>query len=302
MYTAFYTLLGLMQWTRTPFGVITAPATFCRLMRIVLADVKNILNYFDDTLLHTSSWSEHIDGLRCLLQTFKNHGLTVNPQKLIIGQSSIEFLGHRVTVGTMTPLPRQVSKVLDLKTPTSKKQLRSLLGLVSYYRAFIPDFSSLTKPMTDLLRKGSPEKMNWDSVCESQFKKLQDILASEPILVLPNMDEQFIVRTDASDYGVGGVLLQHRDGILKPCRYASRKLLPRESRYSAIERECLAIVFTLTHFYKFLALKHFTLQTDHTPLLFLKTRPARYARLLRWVLVLCLLKQFPIIIINKCPF
>ena len=284
--TAFQTPLGLMQWKRMPFGLVTAPATFCRLMRLVLSDVKNVLNYFDDTLVHTSSWYQHKQSLRKLLETLRKHSLTVNPKKLSIGQSSIEFLGHTVSGGEMAPIRTQITKVLDLKIPKTKKQLRSLLGLVSYYRAFIPNFSMITKPMTDLLRKGSPDKIRWNSDCQSAFEKLLKSLSSDPILIIPDLEAQFIVRTDASDYGIGAVLLQQRDGVLKPCRYASRKLLPRESRYSTIERECLAIVFALSHFYKYLAMRQFVIQTDHKPLLFLKTRQAKNARLMRWALAL----------------
>ena len=285
-YTAFQTPLGLMQWTRMPFGLVNAPATFCRLMRIVLHDKPWLLSYFDDTLLHTRSWEDHITGLQMLLSTLREHGLTVNPSKLVIGQTSIQFLGHSVSNGTLAPVASQVSKVLDLKAPSTKKQVRSLMGLISYYRAFIPEFSAITSPLTDLLRKGSPEKVVWTPDCESALLSIQKLLTEDPVLIIPNLHDEFIVRTDASDYGIGAVLLQDRQGVLMPCRFASRKLLPRETNYSAIERECLAIVFAVNQFYKYLALKHFVLQTDHKPLLFLKRDRAKNSRLMRWALAL----------------
>ena len=142
-FTASQTPLGLMQWRPMPFGLVNAPATFCRLMRIVLHDKPGLLSYFDDTLLHSRTWDEHILGLRLLLSTLRGHGLTVNPSKLVIGLTSIHFLGHSVSNGTLAPIASQVSKVLDLKTPSTKKQVSSLMGLISYYRAFIPEFSSL---------------------------------------------------------------------------------------------------------------------------------------------------------------
>ena len=145
-FTAFQTTLGLMQWRRMPFGLVNAPATFGRLMRIVLHDKPCLLSYFDDTLLHSLTWDEHILGLRLLLSTLRDHGLTVNPSKLVIGQTSVHLLGHSMSNGTLAPIASQVSKVLDLKTPSTKKQLRSLMGLISYYRAFIPEFSSITSP------------------------------------------------------------------------------------------------------------------------------------------------------------
>ncbi|GFR57724.1 Pol polyprotein [Elysia marginata] len=265
IYTAFQTPLGLMQWTRMPFGLITAPATFCRLMRVVLGQSSSMLSYFDDTLLHTRTWEEHVIGLRRLLGALRKHGLTVNPAKLVVAQTSIEFQGHTLSNGTLTPIRKQV----ELTRPSTKKQVRSLMGLFSYYRSFVPDFAALLCPLTDILRKGSPDKIVWSDECERFFSRIKMLIASDPILIIPDMHAEFILRTDASDYGLGAVLLQERHGTLMPCRYASRKLSPREVRYSAIERECLAIVFAVKHFYRFLAFKPFHLETDHKPLLFL---------------------------------
>ncbi|GFO46156.1 Pol polyprotein [Plakobranchus ocellatus] len=171
-YTAFQTPIGLMQWTKLPFGLMTGPATFIQLMRLVLADMKNVVCYFDDTLLNTSNWSQHIEGLRCLLSTLRRHGLTVNPKKLVIAKPSVEFLGHKVAGGTMSPLPQKIDKIIQLQAPSKKKNLRSLLGLVSYYRSFVPDFATLTKPMTDLLRKGTPERIHWSQECQASFEAI----------------------------------------------------------------------------------------------------------------------------------
>ncbi|GFR84441.1 retrovirus-related Pol polyprotein from transposon 17.6 [Elysia marginata] len=184
------------------------------------------------------------------------------------------------------PIRKQVEKIVELTRPTTKKQVRSLMGLFSYYRSFVPDFAALSCPLTDLLRKGSPDRIVWSDECERSFSRIKTLLASDPILIIPDLHAEFILRTDASDYGLGAVLLQERHGTLMPCRYASRKLSPREVRYSAIERECLAIVFAVTNFYKFLAFKPFHLETDHKPLLFLKSGKAKNSRLMCWALAL----------------
>ncbi|GFO05646.1 scan domain-containing protein 3 [Plakobranchus ocellatus] len=126
---AFQTPLGLMHWCRMPFGLVGAPAQFIRLMHIVLKDCPNLLNYFDDTLVHTPTWVQHPDSLRTLFTALRKHGLTVNPAKLSIRQTRIEFLGHVVSNGTLAPLPSKVQKVVDLRTPTTKKQVQSLMGL-----------------------------------------------------------------------------------------------------------------------------------------------------------------------------
>ncbi|GFN91149.1 reverse transcriptase [Plakobranchus ocellatus] len=206
--------------------------------------------------------------------------------KLSIGSSSVEFLGHMVSSGTLVPVQRKMDKMLQLSIPVKKKEVRSLLGLVNYYRHFIADFASISAPLSDLLRKGTPEKVQWTPRCDQSLAEIKRLFSSPPILIIPDMQDTFIVRSDASDFGVGAVLLQDRDGTLMPCRYASRKLLPRECKYSAIEREALALVFAVTQFQRYLIFKHFVLQTDHKRLAYLRTGSPKNARLMRWALAL----------------
>ncbi|GFO17567.1 Pol polyprotein [Plakobranchus ocellatus] len=146
---------------------------------------------------------------------------------------------------------------------------------MNYYSHFIANFASISAPLSDLLRKGTPEKVQWTPRCDQSLAEIKRLFSSPPILVIRDMQETFVVRSDASDFGIGAVLLQDRDGTLMPCRYASRKLLPREGRYSAIEREALALVFAVTQFQQHLAFNHFILQTDHKPLSYLRQVPRR---------------------------
>ena len=137
---------------------------------------------------------------------------TVNPRKLVIGHISVQFLGHSVSNGTLVPAS-QVSKILDLKTPSTKKQVRSLMGFISYNRAFILKFYSIKRPLSDLLRQGSPEKVVWSQECDFVSQQIKKLLTEDPDLVIPNMHDEVIVKTDASDYGVGVVLLQERKRV-----------------------------------------------------------------------------------------
>ncbi|GFN84706.1 reverse transcriptase [Plakobranchus ocellatus] len=285
-YTAFQTPLGLMQWVRMPFGLVTAPATFCRLMGLIIGQTPDLLSYFDDTLVFATSWQQHIVALRSLLVLLRHHGLHVNPSKVSIGTSSVEFLGHMVSSGTLVPVQNKLDKILQLSVPVKKKEVRSLLGLVHYYRHFIANFASISASLFDMLRKGTSEKVQWTPRCDQSLAEIKRLLSSPPILIIPDMQETFIVRFDASDFGIGAVLLQDREGILMPCRYASRKLLSHESRYSAIEREALALVFAVTQFQRYLIFKHFILQTDHKPLSYLRAGSPKNARLMRWALAL----------------
>ncbi|GFO17252.1 hypothetical protein PoB_004375700 [Plakobranchus ocellatus] len=175
--TAFQTPLGLMQWVRMSFGLVNAPATPCRLVLIVLKDLPYVLSYFDDSLVHARNWSQYPSGLRSLLTALRAHGFTVNPEKLSIGQTRIEFLGHVVTNDSLLPLPSKVRKVLSFATSTTKKQIQSMMGLLNYYRSFIPNFSDITRPLTELVRKNLPDKVVWSDECQTAFKIIKFALS-----------------------------------------------------------------------------------------------------------------------------
>ena len=144
----------------------------------------------------------------------------------------------------------------------------------------------MAAPLTDLTKKGQPNKVVWGPSQERSFKTLRDLLTSAPILRLPDLSREFMLRTDASDSGVGAILLQQYDDGIFPVAYASKKLLKREKNYSVIERECLAIVFGVKKFQKYLYGKEFVIQTDHAPLSYLQSSRAESGRLMRWSLFL----------------
>lgn len=285
-YTAFQTPLGLFQFKVMPFGLVNAPATFARLMRIVFCNVPNTVSFFDDVAIHNKTWSEHMQSLSQVLSKLRECGLTAKPTKMSVGHKEIIFLGHSVGGGFQKPDPKKIKNMLNLKPPHTKKQVRSLLGVLNYYRKFIPNFSSLSTPITDLTKSGQPDKIQWTSDCQTALDKILNALNSDPILILPNFSDKFILRTDASDTGLGGCLLQEREGLLHPVAYIGRKLLPREKRYAIIERECLAIVWAVQKLSCYLLGDLFFIETDSKPLLFLKERRSVSSRLSRWALAL----------------
>ncbi|GFO00768.1 reverse transcriptase [Plakobranchus ocellatus] len=181
--TAFQTPLGLMQWVKMPFGLVTAPATFCRLMRLVTGQTPDLLSYFDDTLVFATSWQQHIVALRSLLVLLRRHGLHVNPSKVSIGSSSVEFLSHMVTSGTLVPVQKKMDKILQLSVTVKKKEVRSLLGLVNYHRHFAANFASISAPLSDLLRKGTPEKIKWTPRCDQSLAEIKRLFSSPTILL-----------------------------------------------------------------------------------------------------------------------
>ena len=285
-YTAFQTPWGLYQWKYMPFGLSNAPATFARMMRQLLEGIPNVISFFDDILIHTNDFSSHIETLKKVFSVLNDTGLTAKPSKVSIGYKEINFLGHKISHGQIRPEDEKVNHILSLEIPTTKKEVRSLVGILSYYRKFIPNFASLSSCLSNLTKKGRPDKICWTGECNEAFKSIQNRLSNIPILRLPDLSQKFILRTDASGTGIGACLLQEFEGILHPVLYASRKLLERETRYPVIERECLAIVWAIQKFSRYLYGSDFTVQSDHKPLQFLKENRSSSARLCRWALSL----------------
>jgi len=284
--TAFPTHRGLMEFTRLPFGLVTACATYIRLMRIVLEGLPNVTFYFDNIFIYGISWKEHLDSLRSVLDCLRKHGLTARPSKCKFGYDQIHYLGFIVDGKHLRPQFDKVEAMLKVPLPVTKKLLRSFLGMISFYRMFIPQVSSLTSPLSDLLRKGVHEPLKWTNDLTAKFQQLKAAMASEPILKIPDVNLPFVLRTDASNSGIGAVLLQYVDNHPYPVAYASRKLLDRETKYSTIERECLAIVFGVQKFDYYLMGKEFILEVDHKPLVYLKNFRRSNNRVVRWALSL----------------
>jgi len=170
--------------------------------------------------------------------------------------------------------------------PNTKKELRSFLGTVGFYRKFIPNFSDTAAPLNDMLKKLSSNKLKWSDVQIDSFQSLKAKLSNNPVLCLPDYKKTFYLRTDASDNGLGAVLLQDVNDMKMPIAYASRKLLERERNYATIEKECLAIIWAVDKFKNYLFGKEFVLQTDQQPLTYLRNMKNSNGRLMRWSLIL----------------
>lgn len=284
--SAFSTPMGLYQFKVMSFGLVNAPATFSRLMRKVLEGLNNLDNFLDDILVFTVTWEEHVESLRNLLLRLRETKLTARPSKCFFGFEELECLGHMVGRDTLRPVTEKMDSIRSAPTPTTKRQVRSFIGLASYYRKFIPDFAAIAVPLTDLTKKGMPNKVVWEDAQEKAFNTLKNLLSSEPVLRLPDLRKEFTLRTDASDLGLGAVLLQETDGKLHPTAYASRKLLPRERRYAVMEKECLALVWGVMKFQRYLLGKEFCVETDHQPLTCLSKSKVANSRIMRWALLL----------------
>lgn len=211
--------------------------------------------------------------------------MTIQAEKVEIGLEEITFLGHRVKNNVISPIGENIKKILELEIPTTQKQVKSLLGLVNYYRKFIRNLAEIVNPLNNLLRKGQPQKVTCDSECREAIEKIKKIFSTDLILRLPDKEKVFYVSTDASGSAIGGCLMQQYE-CLHPIAYVSRKLSEAERRYSVVEREALAIVWVVTKLESYLLGKEFCLLTDHKPLQFMQQKSMKNGRICRWFLIL----------------
>ncbi len=172
---------------------------------------------------------------------FRRAGLKAKPRKCHLGLTEAKYLGFKIGRGLIMPQERKVEAVMKFPRPTNKTQVRAFLGLSGYYLCFIPSFSFIASPLSDLTKKGQPEKVNWTSEAKQAFQTLKKALTSSPVLHAPDFSCPFVLYTDASGTGLGVVLSQTKDGQEHPVVYISRKLSPAETRYAAHEKEALAI-------------------------------------------------------------
>ena len=285
--SAFVTEFGLYEFKTMPFGLHGAPATFQRLMDRVLRGAEEFSDAFlDDIAVFSDTWEEHIQHLREVLTRLRAAGLTAKPKKIHLGMRQTTVLGYIVGNGVKTPEPAKTEAIAEFSQPCSKSDVRSFLGLTGYYRSFVPDYATISAPLSDATKKSMPTTVNWSSECDQAFIRLKEILSSDPVLQAPNFDKVFILQTDASEEGLGAVLSQaDHKGQERPVAYISRKLLPREKMYSTIEKEALAIKWAMEKLKVYLLGREFVVQTDHAPLQFME-RHANNARVARWGLAL----------------
>lgn len=194
------------------------------------------------------------------------------------------------------PVSDKVTAVSGMRVPATKKEVRSFLGMAGYYRQYVPEYSTIAAPLTDLTKKSAPTNIRWEPIHQEAFGKLKSMLSTQPMLKLIDMTKSFLLQTDASEVGIGGVLLQlDDDGEKWPVAYASRKLRGAEKNYSVIEKECLAVVWCIKKFYRYLYGTHLYLETDHQPLRYLQTASQLNSRLMRWSIYL---QQFSFTVCN----
>ena len=294
-YTAFSTRQGLYQFRVLPFGLSNAPGCFSRLMRVVLKDLPQVSCYLDDILIHSKDWTSHLTTIAQVLDRLRRYGLHAKPTKCLFGYRSLTYLGHQVGCGVYAPLESKVQAIAALPVPENVTQLRSFLGSTGYYQQFIRGYADIAAPLFDLLKskKAKSDRLHWTHLATQAFQELRKTLVQKPILQLIDPALPFTVRTDASNVGLGAVLMQpHKQDPRKlaPVMYASRRLKAAENNYSTVEKEALSIYWAFHKFEAYIYGREFTLMTDHRPLLYLGSADKLNPRLKRWAIYLGLFK------------
>lgn len=284
--TAFTTPFGTYRFIRMPFGLRNAPATFQRLMNKFKTGLPDIfiLVYLDDIIVISSSFVEHINNLRKVFDRLDYFKLRLNRQKCFFCCESVKYLGHIISPSGIQPDPDKVTAIMEMKPPGTVKQLLSFFQTCSWFRRFIPEFAKVSKPLTNLLKKGS--KWIWGAEQKEAFHNLKVMLTSSPILRQADPQLPYTLRTDASGYALGACLLQGEGPDERPVEYASRLLTAPEVNYCTTEREALGVVWAVKKFRGYLEGAVTIVQSDHQPLKWLMSLKSPSGRLARWSLSL----------------
>ena len=226
------------------------------------------LCYLDDIIILGRTFEEALRNLECVFQRLQEANLKLKPKKCFLFQPKVTYLGHVVSEEGISCDPTKVEVVKNWPTPTNKSEVRSILGLIGYYRKFIVDFSARASPLTKLTRKNA--RFEWNENCEQAFQDLKNCLVNSPILAFPNNKDQFVLDCDVSLQGIGGILSQVQNNEEKAIAYASRTLNKAQQQYCTTKRELLAVVTFMKHFKHFLLGQKFLIRTDHAPLIWLR--------------------------------
>lgn len=290
---------GHFEFVRMPFGLCNAAQTMQKLMdRLFPPSIENnIFVYLDDLVVVNSTFSDHITTLNKVFDTLKSAGLTINSKKCQFCKPSLAFLGYVVDKNGLHANPDKVKSICDYPQPQTFTQVKRFIGMASWYRRFIKNFSELIIPLNNLIKgKKKRQKITWNNEADIAFNNIKQHLISTPILRNPDFSKMFTVQTDASNYAIGAVLTQGEGEDEHVICYTSRTLNKSEVNYTCTEKECLAIVHAVLKFRSYIEGVKFRIVTDHHSLLWLYKIEKPIGRLCRWAI---LLSQFDYEIIYR---
>lgn len=278
---------GVLLQQRLPFGIKSAPGYFQEIMDNLTSDLPGVAVFQDDILVSGKDASDHLSNLKRLLIRLSEKGLRCRREKCVFAQPTVEYLGHTLSAEGISK-GSKVEAVLKMPPPTDVSSLKSFLGSVQFYAKFIPSLATIAEPLYRLTKKANPWK--WGDEEQTAFEQLKNVLSSDQVLVHFDPNKTLALACDASNVGIGAVLLhRYPDGSERPIANVSKTLTASQRNYSQIHKEALSIIFGLRKFYQYLYGRHFVLITDHKPLTALfgpsKGTPLLAAnRLARWAL------------------
>lgn len=290
---------GLFHFNVVPFGLRNSAQCQQRLMDLVLTPKleNNVFCYLDDIIIISETFEEHISILEEVLARLKDAKLTINLSKCQFFKDSLKYLGFVVDSQGLRTDGDKVASLVNFARPTTTTEIKRFIGTASWYRRFIQHFSTLVSPINDLLKgKKKGQAIKWNSAAEDSFLKLKQALVSAPILRSPDFTKDFIVQCDASNTGLGSVLLQQGESGEVVIAFASRSLSKAERNYTVTERECLAVIFSIEKFRPYIEGTHFTIITDHYSLLWLNNMKEPTGKLARWSVKL---QQFDFTLVHR---
>src|SRR6266550_6604620 len=261
-------------------------SAFVGAMNIVLKDLQDFCRaYVDDIIIFSKSLEEHFAHIEIVLTRIREAGMTVAEEKCHWAKPSVKFLGFVISDQGIVPNPDKVISIKNFPEPRCRRDVSSFLGMVNYFRAFIPRCAEISKPLTELTKLNT--KFPWTDEAQEAFDKLKDSLVNVIMQSHPNFNKPFYVFTDASTKGIAGIVYQVEDEdqlILKPIACASRVLTKAEEKYPIYELEFLAVIYTLKKYYYMLAGANIYLHTDNVVIKFLRLHPELSKRMQRWLI------------------
>ncbi len=294
--TSFSTPWGTYQYTKMPFGLCNGPASYSRLVQLVLHGIpgEEALPYLDDTIVHSSTVAKHMVNLEKVLLAHREAGLKLQPSKCHLFQEKVEYLGHLVSAEGVGPVPDYVKAVKDWPLPKTKSEARTFLGKCGYYRRFIRNYSAIAGPWTDVTGKGTAEEertpLTVTPEMEAAFDFLKDSLLKAPVLAYPQFHNpsKFILDTDWSHdtNSIGAVLSQVQEGKERVIMYGAKKLATSQKNYCSTKGELVAVLHFLRAWKYYLRFRPFILRTDHQPLKYIRTMEPLDGHVERWLATL----------------
>ena len=296
--TAFITKYGLFEYVRMPFGLSNGPATFQRVVHLVLAGLlwRKALAYLDDVTILGKNFKNALENLREVLDRFADHNLKLKPKKCHLFQKSIEFLGRIVDKNGVAIKPAHIKIASEWPVPAKKKDLESFLGFANYHRDHIPQFAHFSEPLYRFITKSKSGKITLSDELLELVESIKTLIVNAPVLTYPSEDHTFILDTDASDTAIGGELLQLIDGVEHVISYGSYILTSEQRKYCTTRKELLAVLRFCRQFRYYLLGRKFVVRTDHNSLVWLLGFKNIEGQLSRWIQEL---SQYDMIVVHR---